>query len=509
MRAYTYARYSTDRQTEASIADQQRRCHDHAKSNGIPVVADFTDQGISGAALGNRPGFQRVMAMLASGDILLIADLTRLSRSQELAPLLDRLRFRGVRVVGVLDGFDSESPQARMQAGLSGLMSDELRAGIRARTHSALQMRATMGRPTGGKLYGFDSQGRGIPAEVSIVREIFTRFVGGESMKAIARDLNVRKIPSPGSKWQRSARRRDGCWLISTLNPLLQNERYAGRLVWNRSVWVKDPDSGQRLRRRRPESDWIVTECPALIDTTTWDAVKQRFTERAQPSRSDRPRRYLLSGLLTCERCGSRLVVTSKPPRYTCGTFLYGGRAACPVDATARLDAVESAILQPIKSELLSPEAVEKFCNLIQEWHRRENEELTRGSSPTADAIAAEIADLEALIAQRPTRAATLGPAIEDLRQREANVRRAAARRATNSEIGLPDEAAYREAVADLNGALQGSNVEAARAALRSLVGNIPVFQTGRQLAARLTMNPAALMRNPGNVLLVGSGGRI
>jgi hypothetical protein len=64
-------------------------------------------------------------------------------------------------------------------------------------------------------------------------------------------------------------------------------------------------------------------------------------------------------------------------------------------------------------------------------------------------------------------------------------VRRAAGRRAATSEIGLLDEAAYREAVADLNGALQGSNVEAARAAWRGLVGNIPVFQTGRQLAAR------------------------
>jgi len=62
-------------------------------------------------------------------------------------------------------------------------------------------------------------------------------------------------------------------------------------------------------------------------------------------------------------------------------------------------------------------------------------------------------------------------------------------------------------AVADLNGALQGGDVEAARAALCSLVGNIPVFQTGRHLAARLTMSPAALIRNPGNVLLVGSGG--
>jgi hypothetical protein len=86
---------------------------------------------------------------------------------------------------------------------------------------------------------------------------------------------------------------------------------------------------------------------------------------------------------------------------------------------------------------------------------------------------------------------------------------RAAARRASSADIGLPGETAYREAVSDLNGALEGSNVEAARAALRSLVGNIPVFQSGRQLAARLTMNPSALLRNPGNVLLVGSGGRI
>jgi hypothetical protein len=65
----------------------------------------------------------------------------------------------------------------------------------------------------------------------------------------------------------------------------------------------------------------------------------------------------------------------------------------------------------------------------------------------------------------------------------------------------VPGETAYREAVSDLNGALEGTNVEAARAALRSLVGNIPVFQSGRQLAARLTMNPSALLRNPGNVL--------
>jgi site-specific DNA recombinase len=174
---------SAIRQTEASIVDQQRRCHEYAASRSWPVVADFTDEGISGAALGNRPGFQQVMSKRQASDVLLPADLTRLSGSQELAPLLDRLRFRGVRIIGVLDGFDSDSPQARMQAGLSGLMSDELRAGIRVRTHSELQMRAMAGRPTGGKVYGYDSGGQMLENEGSIVREIFQRFAPGELLR--------------------------------------------------------------------------------------------------------------------------------------------------------------------------------------------------------------------------------------------------------------------------------------------------------------------------------------
>jgi len=447
------------------------------------------------------------MSALQAGDVLLSADLTRVSRSQELAPLLDRLRFRRIRVIGVLDGFDSESPQARMQAGLSGLMSDELRAGIRVRTHSALQMRATLGRSTGGKLYGFDSGGNVIETEAAVVREIFARFAGGDTMKSIARDLNVRKVPSPGSDWQRSVRRKDGCWLISTLNPLLQNERYAGRIVWNRSTWVKDPDSGRRTRRERPETEWVSTECPALIDPGTWGSVQQRFKERGTGKRLGQPRRYLLSGLLVCEQCGARLVVTSKPARYACGTYLHGGRTACPVDATAKREDVEGAILEPVRSELLSDEAVESFCSQIREWYRHEQEQAVRGISPAAEAIGAEIADLEGLIEERPSRAAALRGAIQDLRQRQANLQCATWRRTIAPDVALPAEEAYRAAVSDINAALQGKNLEAARAALRGLLGNIQVFQSGRQLAARLTINREALLRNPANVLLVGSGG--
>jgi hypothetical protein len=116
--------------------------------------------------------------------------------------------------------------------------------------------------------------------------------------------------------------------------------------------------------------------------------------------------------------------------------------------------------------------AVEKFCSLIREWHRQENEQVTQGISPAAEASCAEIADLEALIVERAARATTLRQVIEDLRQGQANLQRATARRGATPDVALPAEEAYRAAVSDINAALQGSNVEAVRAALRSLLGS-------------------------------------
>jgi hypothetical protein len=101
-----------------------------------------------------------------------------------------------------------------------------------------------------------------------------------------------------------------------------------GRVIWNRSTWVKDPDSGRRTRRERPESEWSVGGCPALVGDDVWARVQQRCRECPTGQRVGRPRRYLLSWLLICEQCGARLVVTSTPARYACGTYLYGGRAA-------------------------------------------------------------------------------------------------------------------------------------------------------------------------------------
>jgi DNA invertase Pin-like site-specific DNA recombinase len=70
-----YARYSSDNQRDASIADQLRVCREFASRQGWMVVHEFTDHAISGATL-LRSGFQALMRDALSGrfDIVTLAN---------------------------------------------------------------------------------------------------------------------------------------------------------------------------------------------------------------------------------------------------------------------------------------------------------------------------------------------------------------------------------------------------------------------------------------------------
>jgi hypothetical protein len=110
----------------------------------------------------------------------------------------------------------------------------------------------------------------------------------------------------------------------------------------------------------------------------------------------------------------------------------------------------------------------------------------------------------------RPARGATMCPLIEELRTKKANLRRAALRKVQSTTLAdLPEVEGYRAAVADLSATLMGSNVEAARTALRGLVGSVSVFAEGGKLYGRIGLDAAQLLRssNPEFIESCGSGG--
>jgi site-specific DNA recombinase len=479
MRAIIYARYSTDRQADSSIADQFRVCREYAQRHGWQVIAEHCDEGISGAALGNRPGVKAALSQLESGGVLLVIDLSRLSRSSDISSILSRLSHRLVRVIGVQDGYDSTSRTARMQAGMSGIMSEEYRAQIADRTRSALVMRAHAGDPTGGKAYGYRD------GEAAVVLEIFERFASGESMKQIACDLNQRDIPAPGASWKREKRARHGRWLVSCLHAMLHNERYAGRLVYNRSYWLKDPEKGTRKRIERPQSEWIVKQIPALVDRETWDACQARFSFRAPPGGV---RKYLLSGILTCALCGSKMtIIGGKQHRYYCGTFHNGGAHACSNGLSVpRLNA-EAYVLEPVMSILLDPDSIAEAMRQMRAEAKRE---MTETEDP-------QILELRRLVSQGLLKPEIAAPAIEEARKRST----------AKSPIALPSERMWRNAVANMRDILESDEIGAAREVLQSLLGEIPMHPKGDHYLAEIRAKQ--IMVGTGTGIWFGSGGKV
>ena len=75
------------------------------------------------------------------------------------------------------------------------------------------------------------------------------------------RDLNERRMPSPGSAWQGLKRRRVG-WSHTTLlgshahaSGILRNGIYTGLATWNKLTGRKVPGTGRRIQKRRPKSE--------------------------------------------------------------------------------------------------------------------------------------------------------------------------------------------------------------------------------------------------------------
>jgi Recombinase len=95
---------------------------------------------------------------------------------------------------------------------------------------------------------------------------------------------------------------------------LLLNEKFVGRVVWNKRRSVKDPKTGRRVTRTNPESEWIVQSVPELriLEDKLFEAARARRLDAATPASRRRPKSTrLLSGLLTWGMCMSS--VSSHP----------------------------------------------------------------------------------------------------------------------------------------------------------------------------------------------------
>lgn len=221
-------------------------------------------------------------------------------------------------------------------------------------------------------------------AQAKIVAEIFDGYARGISYFTIARTLNKRGVPSPGSAWKREVRRCRG-WVASAIRVMLRNPLYTGHVRWNVSQFVRDPDSGKCKRRRRSEAEWASHHDDSLriVPDAIFEQVQARMrahTNHDQRLKTGGKIKYLLSGLMYCEMCGANYVLGDRS-KHVRSSYLHG--RACTNDVRLRRDTVEAMVLAPIRDQLREPCRVQA---MVAELHRHLMQLFKENAARSAEA---------------------------------------------------------------------------------------------------------------------------
>jgi site-specific DNA recombinase len=412
-----YIRYSTDRQNERSVEDQEAVDRAYMERLGFTVVAVYIDRALSGASIVRRKEALRMIEDAKDGRFVAVCAETtsRYGRDEEdRAAMRKRLTFAGVDIMTTVDGIVT-----RMVDGFKAVMDahqlDDLKVMIRRGMAGVIRS----GRHAGGRAYGYRKV-LGKPGELEIdadqvatVNRIFAEYAAGRSPRAIAHDLNRDHVPGP----------RKDKWNASTINGwgtrgagILNNPIYIGRVVWNKNRMVLNPDTGRRVSRANPVNAWQTTEIPALaiVPPDLFERVRQRRAARksTHPVHLRSPR-HLFSSLLRCAACGSGMSAfgadRSGRRRIRCSRATESGTCGAP--RTFYLDAVETLVLDTIKRELRQPDIIAEY---VRTYHaarqrlardagkdrarlERRLSEIARETERAVDAICKGIGDATAI----------------------------------------------------------------------------------------------------------------
>lgn len=359
--AVIYARFSTKNQDPRSIDDQFRRCEEYAANEGFTVVSRYKDEAISGCRQ-DRPGLDQMLGAIRKRPLpflhVLVDDSSRLSRDDIDAKTIvfRTLRAAGVVVHDVSSRVRSDDENAELLWGVKSLIDAQYVRDLRKKTHRGLEGRAIARKHTGGRCFGYDSIEEANPADVEhpcsvlrvneeqakLVRHIFQMYAEGTALGAIVETLNREGIPAPYDGKGYSKPTGSG-WAKNQVSSMLQNERYIGKVVWNKREFYRDPISRKRRARLRDESDWVRYTDPNLriVSDNLWERVQARRAAHAtgkggRPAGTGR-HPSIISGLLRCGACGGPMSVVGGTVRdgkrlvnLGCSTHHQKGPSICP-----------------------------------------------------------------------------------------------------------------------------------------------------------------------------------
>lgn len=324
-----YARVSTEEQarTGFSLQDQIKECKKKARTN---EVIEYIDDGFSGEFL-DRPALTKLRNDVKEGIIskVICLDPDRLSRKlMNQLIITDEFDRLDVELIFV-NGEYAKTAEGQLFYSMRGAIAEFEKAKINERMSRGRREKARQGRVVRDyQIYGYDydketEQFIINESEAEIVRLIFDLFTKPNDLvrgiNGIAKYLTEKGVPT---------KRGANVWHRQVVRQMLMNRAYIGKFYQNR--WNTEGMLGNKHKpkderipmKERPREEWIPVPCPAIIDRQTFDHAQNLLSESRRRWAKQSKRRYLLSGLLRCAKCGNTMT-GRKHRNWGADVFIY------------------------------------------------------------------------------------------------------------------------------------------------------------------------------------------
>lgn len=288
----------------------------------------YADEARTGTNL-DRPGFRKMMEECRKGsiDLIICKSITRMARNTVLfLETIRELNALGVDVFFEEQNINTGSAEGELMITILASYAQEESLSVSENVKWRIRKAFERGEDvTMRHLYGYTVRGGEMeidPEQAEIVREIYRRAISGDSITAIAKDLNRRGVPSPMG----------GRWYHYPVTDILRNEKYTGNsllmkhYVNNHIEKKKTQNNGERPMYYAEDTH------PAIIDEETFEAGRA-VTERNKAAAAGRkkPEHGPFTGLISCERCGAnyRRCTNHDVIFWNCREYIRSGKAGC------------------------------------------------------------------------------------------------------------------------------------------------------------------------------------
>lgn len=307
IRVAAYARVSTKSDEQLLSLETQKEHYDsyiNANSNW-EYAGIYYDEGISGTKVEKREGLLALLKDSEDGKIdrVITKSISRFSRNTtDCLEMVRKLTNLNVYLFFEKENIDTEHMSSELMLSILSSIAESESRSISQNSKWSIKHRFKEGTfIIGYPPYGYENKDGKmsiVSKEAKVVKEIFTMTINGMGTYLIAKELNLRSIPSKkGAKWH-----------SSTVRAILQNEKYTGDVIFQKTY--TDDNYNRHINYGEENMYLCKNHHESIISHEMFDkaaeVIKQRGKEKSIETGIGKYQRlYAFSGKIICGECGS------------------------------------------------------------------------------------------------------------------------------------------------------------------------------------------------------------